>query len=183
MAETVGSAPDNPSWPWSWWPPRGEREPWFANVKRTYDQYGDQEQERQGGRRARDAQYLHQEAKQQEDTRAAKQTAQEDSRAAKQMAQEDIRAAEKAMLDQRLQLNNAITMSYLNQKQALDAMVTQIIADNLQDARVSRSVTYNVQVLKAYEVALAQKVQDAVTAALKEVLGPPRGGFEPQQET
>lgn len=151
-----------PWWPRYWpWPPT---EAWFANVKRTYDFSESPGFEKDWEHRARVKGFEYREAK----------------------GEEDTRAAEKAMLDQRLKFSDALWATALQQMNSIHAMTLQVIADNLADARVARSVTYslNATLLESladkFKEASAQIADVAASlTGLKELMGPPRGGVTP----
>ena len=180
-------------WPYSDWPPKGEREfevgkdeAWFANIKREFDLSGSPEREKD---------YNHQglKVKREASQEALVSKLDGDIRAAEKAQKEDTRNAGIMLLDQRMRFSDAIWASYLNHKQNLDTTVMQIIADNLQDARVARHVTYNVPLQKLTDAALLEALADkfetvsakvvdvmAEVMSLKEFMGPPRGGVEPK---
>ena len=153
-AQGIPSTPP-PWWPHYWpWPPT---EAWFANVKRTYDFSESPGFEKDWEHRARVKGFEYREAK----------------------GEEDTRVAEKSMLDQRLKFSDALWATALQQMNSIHAMTIQMIADNLADARVSRAVAYNLQFIKGSEMEALKKSQEMTEVALKELLGPPRGGVTP----
>lgn len=119
--------------------------------------------------------YDHREAKAEEDTRTRR-----DAYYDRQVARENDRATAKdELLNSRLQFTDALWSSYLNRHDASHAMTMEIISDMLSDARLSRSVAYDRAAEKAMNTQLVETIKNAVSTALKEALGPPRGGVTP----
>lgn len=111
-------------------------------------------------------------ASQREDTRA------EGQRVAERTSKREENRAQVGdeLRHHRLQAENMLLTAYLERNADQHNIGMQILQDGMESARVARGVTWNVQFSKAVDNMLAQKVQDAVTTAVKEALGPPRGG-------
>jgi|GEM_PF-3465933 len=197
MADMTG-VPDAPPawWPYSWWPPRGEREfevgideAWKAKINRDYEQHSDRDQGRHWAYQSNVATHNHREETGAEDTRAAQKT---DHELRLRLA-EDTRAAQKIDHELRLRLTEMGWQGYLSGVNELRALtvqnLTQAFNDNSADTRAARGVMYKWDATLLESIAdkfqtLAAQMQElaATVTGLKEYVGPPRGGFQPQTE-
>ena len=77
----------------------------------------------------------------------------------------------------------AMQFDYLSKTKDSHNAGLQMVYDNISDARVARSISYNVYAQKIAELETAKHAMDSATATLKEILGPPRGGATPVTST
>jgi len=179
MADMTG-VPDTPPswWPYTWWPPRGEREfevgideAWKAKIDRDYEQHSDRDQGRHWAYQSKVATHNHRE----------------------ETGAEDTRAAQKTDHELRLRLTEMGWQGYLSGVNELRALtvqnLTQAFNDNSADTRAARGVMYKWDATLLESIAdkfqtLAAQMQElaATVTGMKEYLGPPRGGFQPQTE-
>ena len=150
-----------PWWPSTWpWPPT---EPWYANVKRTYDWSESEGLEKEWSHRGLVEKLYDRQAKRED------------------MNQRIAEALWNAYIARSNELHT-VTMQALS----------QIFADDRADARVARHVTYNVPMQKSLDATLLESLADkfreasaqiadiaATLGSLKEFMGPPRGGAAP----
>ncbi len=185
-----------------WWPiqqqqvhqdhPAGYRPAWGANVKRDFDFFGpggagvlsaNSEVEEKGWElRGRKVSLEEQKA-----TLAAAAGEQRgDIRQAWQEQRGNIYNVGQMLLDDRLTFRSALAFAHLGQMQDKHNVGLQMAYDNVADARVSRTIMYNVYATKLAELDAAKKAIDAtvesmqrVETTLSEALRASYGGSQP----
>jgi len=168
-----------------WWPvpsgpvhqdhPAGYRNAWGANVKRDFDWYGpggpgvlaanSEAAEKAWELRGKKANLDELKAV----LGAAAQTQTGDIRQAWQEQRGDIRNVGQMLLDDRLTFRSALAFAHLGQMQDKHNVGLQMAYDNMADARLSRTVSYNLQAIRAMENDMAKKQMDTTVEALQQI--------------
>jgi len=160
-----------------WWPtsgpvhqdhPAGYRNAWGANVKRDFDWYGP------GGigvltANSEAAEKAWELRGQKAALAADAETQKGDIRQAWQEQRGDIRNVGQMLLDDRLTFRSALAFAHLGQMQDKHNVGLQMAYDNLADARLSRTVSYNLQAIRAMENDMAKKQMDTTVEALQQI--------------